>query len=101
MARMGQCFSTSLDAIGIDVNEGTSWHMDEDIKTFNEGYCFSDGVGKISESLVRQVRVQTYKLCNKRDIYQHILDKMKPVNESFKLGNAVDALKPWQSLREN
>jgi len=56
MARMGQCFSTSMDAIGIDVNEGTSWAMDEDIKTPNGGYCFSDGVGRISESLAQQVK---------------------------------------------
>ena len=82
MARMGQCFSTSLDAIGIDVNEGTSWGMDDDIKTRDGGYCFSDGVGRISEPLVRQVRIQT------------ILEDMKPVNGGFKLGNAVEALKP-------
>ena len=60
MARMGQCFSTSLDAVGIDVNEGTSWDMDEDIETPDASYCFSDGVGRISESLVRQVRIQNY-----------------------------------------
>ena len=56
MARMGQCFSTSMDAVGIDVNEGTSWDMDEDIKTPDDSYCFSDGVGRISDSLGRQVR---------------------------------------------
>ena len=66
MARMGQCFSTSLDAIGIDINEGTSWGMDDDIKTLDGGYCFSDGVGRISESLVRQVRIQTYEVCKKK-----------------------------------
>ena len=59
MARMGQCFSTSMDAVGIDVNEGTFWDMDEDIKTSDDGYCFSDGVGRISESLARQVRKDT------------------------------------------
>ena len=64
MARMGQCFSTSLDAVGIDVNEGTSWGMDVDIKTPEGGYCFSDGVGKISESLARQVRIQTHDISN-------------------------------------
>jgi len=74
MARMGQCFSTSLDAIGIDINEGTSWDMDEDIKTPNGAYCFSDGVGRISQSLVRQVRIQTDKLCRRRDVYQNILE---------------------------
>lgn len=57
MARMGQCFSTSMDAVGIDVSEGTNWEMDEDIETPNGSYCFSDGVGRISESLARQVRI--------------------------------------------
>lgn len=93
MARMGQCFSTSLDAIGIDVNEGTSWDMDDDVKTFSGAYCFSDGVGRISESLVRQVRIQTYKLCRKRDVYQNVLEDIKPGNRRFKLVNAVESLK--------
>ena len=55
MARIGQCFSTSMDAVGIDVNEGTSWDMDEDIKISDGSYCFSDGVGRISHSLAQQV----------------------------------------------
>ena len=55
MARMGQCFSTSMDAVGIDVNEGTSSDMDKDIETPDGGYCFSDGVGRISESLAQKV----------------------------------------------
>lgn len=55
MARMGQCFSTSMDALGIDVNEGTSWSMEEDIETPDGSYCFSDGVGRISSSLAQQV----------------------------------------------
>ena len=59
MARIGQCFSTSMDAVGIDVNEGTSWDMDEDIKTSDGSYCFSDGVGRISHSLAQQVTCKT------------------------------------------
>lgn len=59
MARMGQCFSTSMDAVGIDLSEGTDWEMDNDIKTLDGSYCFSDGVGRISESLARQVRMWT------------------------------------------
>lgn len=55
MARMGQCFSTSMDAVGIDVNEGTSWEMVDDIETPDESYCFSDGVGRISDSLAQKV----------------------------------------------
>lgn len=62
MARMGQCFSTSMDAVGIDVSEGTNWEMDEDIETPNGSYCFSDGVGRISESLARQVRIWTQRI---------------------------------------
>ncbi|XP_015753708.1 PREDICTED: RNA-dependent RNA polymerase 1-like [Acropora digitifera] len=55
MACVGQCFSTSMDAVAIDVNEGTSWKMDEDIKTSDASYCFSDGVGRISQPLAQQV----------------------------------------------
>lgn len=91
MARMGQCFSTSQDAIGIDVNEGTSWDMDDDIETLDRGYCFSDGVGRISKSLVGQVRFQTYKLCRQRDVYQNILEDMMPVNGRYKLGKDLQA----------
>lgn len=91
MARMGQCFSTSQDAIGIDVNEGTSWEMNDDIETLDRGYCFSDGVGRISKSLVGQVRFQTYKLCRQRDVYQNILEDTKPVNGRFKLGKEYQA----------
>jgi len=91
MARMGQCFSTSQDAIGIDVNEGTSWEMNDDIETLDRGYCFSDGVGRISKSLVGQVRFQTYKHCRQRDVYQNILEDMKPVNGRFKLGKEYQA----------
>ena len=72
MARMGQCFSTSLDAVGIDVNEGTSWDMEDDIETPDRSYCFSDGVGRISESLAHQVRIQTYNFFKKKDVYLNI-----------------------------
>ncbi|XP_029201631.2 uncharacterized protein LOC114966061 isoform X2 [Acropora millepora] len=53
MARIGQCFSTSMDAVGIDVSEGTTWKMD--IEKTDGSYCFSDGVGRISQSLAQQV----------------------------------------------
>ena len=81
MARMGQCFSTSMDAVGIDVNEGTSWEMNDDIKTPNGGYCFSDGVGRISESLARQVRIY---ICSSEGepIYRNFHLSQK-INNSF------------------
>ena len=60
MACVGQCFSTSMDAVGIDVNEGTSCKMDEDITTSDGSYCFSDGVGRISQPLAQQVTTVTF-----------------------------------------
>ena len=57
MARMGQCFSTSMDAVGFAISEGT-YHDEEDdveLEMDDKKYCFSDGVGKISEELAAEV----------------------------------------------
>ena len=55
MARMGQCFSTSIDTVGIEISQG-SFHFEvDDVKTADQKYCFSDGVGKISRELVNEV----------------------------------------------
>ena len=57
MARMGQCFSTSMDAVGFAISEGT-YHDEEDdveLEMDDKKYCFSDGVGKISEQLAAEV----------------------------------------------
>ena len=53
-SRIGQCFSTSVDAVGIDVSEGASWETSEDVCT-DDGKCFSDGVGRISQELASVV----------------------------------------------
>ena len=55
MARMGQCFSTSLDAVGFAVSEETFYDDVDDVKTDDQKYCFSDGVGRISEELAAEV----------------------------------------------
>ena len=55
MARMGQCFSTSLDAVGFAVSEKTFYDDVDDVKTDDHKYCFSDGVGRISEELAAEV----------------------------------------------
>ena len=54
MARLGQCFSTSLDTIGITLEEGARWIMIDEVE--RDGFCFSDGVGTISTNLAREVR---------------------------------------------
>ena len=77
MACVGQCFSSSMDAVGIDVNEGTSWKMDEDIETANDSYCFSDGVGRISEPLAQQVT----NVKRNNGIFWSFLQFQKPRNE--------------------
>ena len=63
MARMGQCFSTSRDAVGFAVSEKTFYDDVDDVKTDDHKYCFSDGVGRISEELAVEVHVH-----EKRDI---------------------------------
>ena len=55
MARMGQCFSTSLDAVGFATSEDTYYDEEDDVETADRKYCFSDGVGKISEELAAEV----------------------------------------------
>ena len=55
MARMGQCFSTSLDAVGFATSEDTYHDVEDDVETPDRKYCFSDGVGKISEELAAEV----------------------------------------------
>ena len=57
MARMGQCFSTSIDTVGIEISQGTLHGVEDDVKicTADQNYCFSDGVGRISRELVAEV----------------------------------------------
>ena len=57
MARMGQCFSTSIDTVGFEISQGTIHEVEDDIKTADQKYCFSDGVGRISRVLVTEVWV--------------------------------------------
>ena len=54
---MGQCFSTSMDAASIKTPDDEIYSEDEDIETADKIYCFSDGVGRISQELALQVYV--------------------------------------------
>lgn len=55
MARMGQCFSTSMDTVGFAISEETFYDDVHDVKTDDQKYCFSDGIGRISEELAAEV----------------------------------------------
>ena len=57
MARMGQCFSTSIDAVGIEISQGVLHEVEDDIKSSDKEYTFSDGVGRISKQLLKEVCV--------------------------------------------
>ena len=54
---MGQCFSTSIDSVGIGISEGALSGKEDDVKTVDRKYCFSDGIGRISEGLAAEVRL--------------------------------------------
>mmetsp|Transcript_21419 Transcript_21419/g.32662 ORF Transcript_21419/g.32662 Transcript_21419/m.32662 type:complete len:775 (-) Transcript_21419:1-2325(-) len=49
-SRLGQCFSDTVDALMLDDSQ---WQLIEDIE--KNGYCFSDGVGRISKSMSREI----------------------------------------------
>ncbi|GFS81565.1 RNA-dependent RNA polymerase 1 [Nephila pilipes] len=60
MARMGQCFSQTEDAVSVPLDSNYV-RTEDDIKggidwTNGKSYCFSDGVGKISSNLAKKVR---------------------------------------------
>ena len=59
MSRMGQCFSTSIDAVGIGISQGVLHDVEKDfkVKTSDKEYTFSDGVGRISKQLLKEVCV--------------------------------------------
>lgn len=64
MARMGQCFSSTEDAIDIPQNSQFV-KTEDDIeveydKVNQKRYCFSDGVGKISLNLASKVSFQAF-----------------------------------------
>jgi len=50
-ARLGQAFSDTVPATTVQASE---FYMDEDVQ--RHGFCFSDGVGKISQSYADQIR---------------------------------------------
>ena len=64
MARMGQCFSTSLDTVGVETSEEEMYTEETDVFTANNDYCFSDGVGRISQDLAVEVILGTWRLYN-------------------------------------
>ena len=53
MSRLGQCFSTSLDTIGITLQDGVRYREIDEVE--RNDFCFSDGIGTISPGLAREV----------------------------------------------
>ncbi|XP_072033129.1 uncharacterized protein [Amphiura filiformis] len=54
VSRMGQCFSTSEESVKVTVEAGQVEHED-DIKSADGKYCFSDGIGRVSSSLAAKI----------------------------------------------
>lgn len=71
MARIGQCFSQTEDTVSVPLDEHHV-RTEKDIEagfdpTNFKPYCFSDGVGKISEKLAKEVSI-TFILLNENFI---------------------------------
>ncbi|XP_072033166.1 uncharacterized protein [Amphiura filiformis] len=54
VSRMGQCFSTSEESVKVTVEAGQV-ERDDDIKSADGKYCFSDGIGRVSSSLAAKI----------------------------------------------
>ena len=57
IARMGQCFSKSEESVNIfdaDVDD----YVEDDIRSADGKYCFSDGIGKVSPDLAKTVSTE-------------------------------------------
>lgn len=64
MARIGQCFSQTEDTVSVQLDEHHV-RTEKDIEagfdpTNYTPYCFSDGVGKISEKLAKKVSIEFF-----------------------------------------
>ena len=49
-SRLGQCFSDTVDALTLGTSQ---WQLINDIEV--NGYCFSDGVGRISKFMSKEI----------------------------------------------
>lgn len=56
MARMGQCFSSTETGVQVHLKEENEIKL-KDIKTCDERYTFSDGIGIISSELAKEVNM--------------------------------------------
>ncbi|XP_054711040.1 uncharacterized protein LOC129220635 [Uloborus diversus] len=62
MARMGQCFSTSEEAVQLELSNENVIELEE-VKSADGKYVFSDGIGMISQDLAEEV---------KKDLEKHV-----------------------------
>ncbi|KAI1488388.1 RNA dependent RNA polymerase-domain-containing protein [Biscogniauxia mediterranea] len=85
-ARLGQCFSTTKTPKGIPIGQSTSTIPDIE----HDGWCFSDGVGKISATLASYI---TTRLRLGKDI--------TPSAFQFRLGGNKGLLVSWPEVKFN
>ena len=76
VSRLGLCFSASRGTVEVSTEEGCVSFIDD---TENKGFCFTDGIGKISQSLAKKVslflfssKIFSIRVNNVYDIAMHL-----------------------------
>lgn len=98
MARMGQCFSSTAETVKVPVS-GDTVEEEADIvggqhPVSGNPYVFSDGIGKISKTLLQKVSL----VCRRRLILTRLYTYDAPAG-GFAVARSALTRKPWARIQ--